>query len=158
MLSVQNIKQLLDTGKPVYWTLHDMWAFTGGCHHSGNCVNFQQSCGNCQEFMILPSENDLSHQRWKKKLDAFQAPNLHIITCSNWLKNRAISSSILKNHRIESIPNAIDTELFRPAEVNQILFRNFENPEKAIEELLSLQTQDLYGFTDKNESATPIEE
>ena len=45
-----------------------------------------------------------------------------------------------------------------PAEVNQILFRNFENPEKAIEELVSLQTQDLYGFTDKNESETSIED
>jgi hypothetical protein len=44
-----------------------------------------------------------------------------------------------------------------PAEVNQILFRNFENPEKAIEEMISLQTQDLYGFTDKNESDLPLE-
>jgi len=116
MLSIQNIRQLLDTGKPVYWTLHDMWAFTGGCHHSGNCMNFQQSCGNCQEFMKQPGENDLSHQRWTQKFNAFQAPNLHIITCSDWLKNRAASSSILKNQRIESIPNAINTELFKPAE------------------------------------------
>jgi glycosyltransferase involved in cell wall biosynthesis len=116
MLSIENIKQLLNTGKPIYWTLHDMWAFTGGCHHSGNCLNFQKACGNCEEFIKHPAENDLSHEIWKEKLSAFQRPNLHIITCSDWLKERAASSSILKNQPIQSIPNAIDTSFFKPAD------------------------------------------
>jgi glycosyltransferase involved in cell wall biosynthesis len=116
MLSIQNIKQLLNTGKPVYWTLHDMWAFTGGCHHSGNCMNFQSECGNCETFIKIPHVNDLSHQIWRDKMLAFQQHNLHIFTCSDWLKERAMKSSILKNQPIESIPNAIDTELFKPSE------------------------------------------
>jgi len=33
-----------------------------------------------------------------------------------------------------------------PAEVNQILFRNFNEPEKAIEELKTLDPKELYGF------------
>jgi len=33
-----------------------------------------------------------------------------------------------------------------PAEVNQILFRNFEKPENAVRELNELQPKDLYGF------------
>jgi hypothetical protein len=33
-----------------------------------------------------------------------------------------------------------------PAEVNQILFRNFKEPTRAIEELVSLEPRDLYGF------------
>jgi hypothetical protein len=33
-----------------------------------------------------------------------------------------------------------------PAEVNQILFRNFDTPEKAIRELETLNPKDLYGF------------
>jgi len=37
-----------------------------------------------------------------------------------------------------------------PAEVNQILFRNFESPEKSVEELVSLSRSDLYGFIDEN--------
>jgi hypothetical protein len=37
-----------------------------------------------------------------------------------------------------------------PAEINQILFRNFEDSDKAIEELTSLSPEDLYGFSDKN--------
>ena len=39
-----------------------------------------------------------------------------------------------------------------PAEVNQILFRNFGNPEKAVEELVSLTREDLYGFSEENGS------
>lgn len=33
-----------------------------------------------------------------------------------------------------------------PAEVNQILFRNFENPQTALDELVNLTPRDLYGF------------
>ncbi len=33
-----------------------------------------------------------------------------------------------------------------PAEVNQILFRNFDKAQEAIQELISLQPKDLYGF------------
>lgn len=36
-----------------------------------------------------------------------------------------------------------------PAEVNQILFRNFDNSENAIQELLNLNPKDLYGFEPK---------
>lgn len=44
-----------------------------------------------------------------------------------------------------------DTNLdgkWTPAEVNQILFRNFEDPEAGIKELIELATKDLYGFQD----------
>jgi hypothetical protein len=35
-----------------------------------------------------------------------------------------------------------------PAEVNQILFRNFEDPDAGVKELIELATKDLYGFQD----------
>ncbi len=44
-----------------------------------------------------------------------------------------------------------DTNLdgkWTPAEVNQILFRNFEDPEAGVRELIELATKDLYGFQD----------
>jgi ATP-dependent 26S proteasome regulatory subunit len=37
-----------------------------------------------------------------------------------------------------------------PAEVNQILFRNFSEPEKAIEELLCRNRDELYSFENEN--------
>jgi hypothetical protein len=41
-----------------------------------------------------------------------------------------------------------------PAEVNQILFRNFEKPRAAIQELIRLKREDLYGFSDENENGS----
>jgi hypothetical protein len=40
-----------------------------------------------------------------------------------------------------------------PAEVNQILFRHFEDPENAITELINLVPQDLYGFIETTQDA-----
>lgn len=109
-LSIENIAQLCNLGKPVVWTMHDMWAFTGGCHHSGTCENYQSKCGFCTEFVKKPGLNDLSHQLWEKKMKAFKQYNLFPITCSNWLRNRALKSSILKNRTIIALPNTLNTE------------------------------------------------
>lgn len=112
-LSVNDIASLTRLNKPVFWTLHDMWAFTGGCHHSGTCEHFQKSCGDCK-FLKNPNPNDLSHRLWEAKKNGFAEKNLHIITCSDWLRNRAKQSSILGGHSIKTIPNAIDTAFFSP--------------------------------------------
>ncbi|GGC06903.1 glycosyltransferase [Dyadobacter sediminis] len=110
-LSIHSLKKLLSLGKPIVWTLHDMWAFTGGCHHSGKCENYQLSCGNCK-FLRNPSSNDISYKDWllkKKTYTEFAA-----IGCSKWLTNRAKSSSLLANCYTASIPNPIDTATFCP--------------------------------------------
>ena len=112
-LSIDDITSLTRLNKPVFWTLHDMWAFTGGCHHSGSCDHFQQNCGNCK-FLKHPGSKDLSNRLWKHKKTGFAAKNLHIITCSDWLGNRARQSSILGDHDIKTIPNAINTDFFAP--------------------------------------------
>ncbi len=122
-LSIDSLNKLGKIGKPIVWTLHDMWAFTGGCHHSGECENYQNSCGNCIKFLKAPSENDLSNKIWQQKQDTFVNFNLTIVTCSNWLSERAKKSSLLKNIRIETIPNPIDTVVFAPTD-KQIAKKN----------------------------------
>ena len=38
-ISIENIAKIK---KPIVWTLHDMWAFSGGCHYtSDGCTQFQ---------------------------------------------------------------------------------------------------------------------
>ena len=111
-LSIRNLEQLLQTGKPIVWTLHDMWAFTGGCHYSGDCDRFIGQCGNCW-MLKNTDENDLSHSGWLQKLDMYKAAkNVVFVTCSKWLAGVAKTSSLLKDFRIEAIPNPIDTEIF----------------------------------------------
>ncbi len=111
-LSVGSLKKLFLLGKPVVWTFHDMWPFTGGCHHSGECENYRKECGNCK-FLRNPGVNDLSHRGWTAKAGAYTAVPFAAVTCSRWLEGRARSSSLLKNFRITTIPNPIDTEQFR---------------------------------------------
>jgi len=113
-LSVNNLGQLFETGKPIVWTLHDMWVFTGGCHYAGDCDHLTQECGNC--WMLKGANaNDLSHSGWLRKCEAYKAAkNIVFVTCSTWLANVAKTSSLLKDFRIEAIPNPIDTEIFSP--------------------------------------------
>lgn len=112
-LSIDSLQKLFKTNKLIVWTLHDMWAFTGGCHHSDDCKNYQKSCGNCVKFLKNPADDDLSNQIWKQKKVIFQNANLTIITCSEWLGNRARESSLFEGIRVVSIPNPIDTQVFK---------------------------------------------
>lgn len=111
-LSLKNIRQLASLGKPVVWTLHDMWAFTGGCHYSGACDHFRKGCGDCP-YLRRPSPQDLSRTILDRKRASFPE-NLHFVTCSEWLSEIARSSALLQGYPVEAIPNPIDTETFKP--------------------------------------------
>jgi SpoVK/Ycf46/Vps4 family AAA+-type ATPase len=71
---------------------------------------------------------------------------VHFKTCSRAILREMATAFYEQDVEIPNDP-ALDDK-WTPAEVNQILFRNFENPKQAIEELVSLSQQDLYGFTE----------
>lgn len=98
---------------PVVWTLHDTWAFTGGCHYVGECKGYLNECEVCP---LLGSKNskNLSHWNWRCKKSAYDRLNLTIVTPSFWLSRLASQSSLLRNVRIERIPNGIDLSLYKP--------------------------------------------
>ncbi len=112
-ISLGGLKKIIASGKPIVWTLHDMWAFTGGCHYSKNCENYQKQCGNCI-YLKSPSDKDLSFKIWKKKIHILKNANITFVCCSNWLKNKAKHSSLIKDFKIINIPNPIDTSIFYP--------------------------------------------
>ena len=71
--------------------------------------------------------------------------------------SRAVLQEMVTAFYDREVPLPEDESLegkWTPAEVNQILFRNFEEPEKAVQELVQLTRQDLYGFQE-NGSDTP---
>ncbi len=109
-LQIETIAKLQ---KPIVWTLHDMWAFTGGCHYDLECGKYQASCGNCP---ILKSDRDydLSRWIWQRKAKALQNVDLTIVTPSNWLAECARNSSLFANRRVEVIPYGLDTQQFKP--------------------------------------------
>ena len=110
MLSVRNIAALK---RPVVWTLHDSWAFTGGCHSPQGCTRYRQQCGACPELRSR-KEHDLSRQNWRLKANIWRDVEFTVITPSKWLAEAVRSSSLFSNKHIEVIPNSVDTTIFKP--------------------------------------------
>lgn len=110
-LSLTDLQKLFNLGKPLVWTMHDMWAFTGGCHYAGDCPNYKKKCGNCY-YLKKPHQTDLSYRLHTKKEKLYKNIPLVLVGCSEWMAEKARESSLFKDFRIESIPNPIDTDLF----------------------------------------------
>ncbi|MEH2173978.1 glycosyltransferase family 4 protein [Nostoc sp.] len=110
--------------RPLVWTLHDMWGFTGGCHVTGECDRYKISCGACPQ-LNSGNEWDLSRWVWQRKVKAWKNLNLTLVSPSCWLAECACSSSLFENLRIEVIPHGLDTQKYRP--INQHFARETLN-------------------------------
>ncbi|UCH65665.1 MAG: glycosyltransferase family 4 protein [Ignavibacterium sp.] len=112
-LSLNSLAKLSGLNKPIVWTLHDMWAFTGGCHYNLDCEKFIDRCNTCPALK-LKSENDFSAKIFHRKKDILNSLNITIVTCSSWLAEEAGKSSTLKGKNIIVINNPIHTKVFKP--------------------------------------------
>ncbi|MBW2049736.1 MAG: glycosyltransferase, partial [Deltaproteobacteria bacterium] len=110
--SLITLKRLFDLGKPVVWTLHDQWAFTGGCHYAAGCENYQTDCRACPQLAEDPFF--LPGAVLKDKLSLFGNVDLTIVTPSRWMGACARKSALFKAKRVEVIPNSLETDRFRP--------------------------------------------
>lgn len=112
VLSAVTLRRLLETGKPVIWTIHDQWAFTGGCHYSAGCCGYEHGCEKCPqlrgEMQQLPSAVVRERRR------QLAGCHLHVVGPSRWITNCARQSSILRGQPISHIPNGIEHDVFAP--------------------------------------------
>lgn len=115
---------LSEFNKPIVWTLHDCWAFTGHCTHYENigCYKWKTQCKKCPQLETYPASSwlDNSKTNFQLKKKYFTMPkNMHIITVSNWLK-KEVKQSFLSNYEIGTIYNGLDTQLFKPTENDEL--------------------------------------
>lgn len=103
---------------PVIWTLHDMWAFTGGCHYSAGCKRYQDKCGACPR-LASGWNRDLSRWSWSRKARALRSMNPVVVAPSRWLGSRANRSSLVGDQRIEVVPYGLDLGTFQPLDRQQ---------------------------------------
>lgn len=108
-----DLRELRKINKPIVWTLHDCWAFTGICHYFYDCERYTQGCGKCPH-LHSDNANDLSAKVWQQKKQIYQGLNMHIVTPSHWLANAARKSSLFSQFPVSVIPNPIDTDYFCP--------------------------------------------
>jgi glycosyltransferase involved in cell wall biosynthesis len=123
VLNLHWLRKFLDLGaffattqRPVVWTLHDMNAFTGGCHYDAGCGRFTDRCGRCPQLGSA-DEHDLSRAVWERKkamFDALPAGRLHIVALCEWMAREVRRSPLLGRFPVSVIPNGLDTEVFAP--------------------------------------------
>ncbi|NLX92349.1 MAG: glycosyltransferase [Clostridiales bacterium] len=121
-----NIKLLFEwlakMNKPVVWTLHDCWAFTGHCSHFDyvKCEKWKTGCKRCPQKKEYPASIciDASKANYKSKQELFTSIEKMIIaTPSEWLAGK-VRESFLKSYPVFAIPNGIDLSVFRPTKNN----------------------------------------
>ena len=109
------IRSLAKIGKPIVWTLHDSWPFTGGCHLPGDCKAYEQSCGSCP-MLGSTSARDLSHWILRHKASQWHDLDITVATVSSWLADCARRSTLFSGRRIESINPGLSLKAYAPVD------------------------------------------
>lgn len=111
-----SIEDLAKINKPVVWSLHDMWAFTGGCHYDQHCGRFIEGCGNCP-LLNSNHRNDLSHKVMRRKMVLFSSKrDVAIVGLSRWMLRMAGRSKAMVGVPKVNLPNPINISAFSPLE------------------------------------------
>ena len=106
MLSLRDIERLVGLGKPIVWTMHDMWPCTGVCHHAYECRGYLSQCAECP---LLPSGSTLASTTLRRKADLYDRSGIHFVAVSNWLAQCCHQSTLLRNHEVTVIGNPFPT-------------------------------------------------
>ena len=120
-LGMLGIKEISKIKKPIVWSLHDVWGFTGGCHYNESCINFYDSCGNCKVLGSNKS-SDLSQFVFNSKMKAYtKHGNITFVGLSKWITSLAMKSPLTFNG-VVNLPNPIDTNVYRQIPKNNNSF------------------------------------
>lgn len=112
MISIAEIAKIK---KPIVWTLHDMWAFSGGEHledlkHPGRYREGYKKSNRPAEYEKI----DLDRVIWDKKRRHWRDKDFTVVTPSNWLAECARDSVLFGDKRVKVIPNGIDLDVYKP--------------------------------------------
>lgn len=107
-------------GKPIIWTLHDCWTFTGHCSHYDyiGCEKWKTGCHHCPMTGEYPKSlwRDRSKRNYADKKKLFSGiDRLSVVTPSLWLK-RQVEQSFLGEYPVHTVNNGIDTAIFTPTD------------------------------------------
>lgn len=124
-------KFLKEYNKPIVWTLHDCWAFTGHCAHFSfeKCDKWKTECYSCPLKKEYPSsllmDNSKKNFIEKKKMIT-SLKNVNIVTPSHWLAG-VTKESFMGKFPVNVIYNGVDLKIFKPTESDFRKKYNLEN-------------------------------
>lgn len=119
-----NLLPRISALKPVIWTLHDMWAFTGHCAYAYDCDRWRTRCFDCPQLTRdrrkfvepRPVFVDRTSHVWERKRSIYQQSKLHIVAPSRWMADQARNSILRGAADIQCISYGIDLTTFRPTD------------------------------------------
>lgn len=124
--------------KPVIWTLHALWAVTGGCDHPRSCLRYLSECGLCPQLGRWPlGKEDNTSDQLHQKLHHLARLPLHVVAPSEWLAQIVKQSPIGRIWQVYHIPNAVDSRFVSALPTREphpftilIVNRNFADEQK----------------------------
>jgi glycosyltransferase involved in cell wall biosynthesis len=115
VVSLNDIEVYLKNHRSIVWTLHDMWAFTGGCHHAMACNQYQTGCLRCPQVRKI-FERKVQVAAQTKRAVYNSVNKIHFVSPSRWLAEKAIASSTFSDAKLHVVPNPINCEVFKPGD------------------------------------------
>jgi glycosyltransferase involved in cell wall biosynthesis len=103
-----SIRQIGNLQTPIVWTMHDMWAFTGGLTYEDDSDTAAWRSGYAGRSVW-----DLERWTYRRKARNWHRP-MHFVSPTRWLASLAQSSPLIGSWPVEVIPNPIDLDQFTP--------------------------------------------
>ena len=107
--------------KPLVWTLHDSWVVCGTEHYQDiihNDQRWRDGYLKCS-FPETSSGIDLDRWIWLWKKHCWKNLKVTFTAPSSWESSILTESALFKGVPCHTIPNCIDTDIFRPEDKNQ---------------------------------------
>ena len=155
-----SVEELSKIKAPIVWSLHDMWAFTGGCHYDEECGGYRKNCGRCK-VLGSDNENDLSRHVFHRKQKVYsQIENMTIVGLSKWLTECANKSTLFSDKNHVNLPNPIDTNIFKPLDKTKAKeLWNLPNDKKLVlYGAMSATSDPRKGFNELSEALNKLED
>ena len=111
-ISPSAITSLRRTKRPLFFTLHDQWWMTGGCHYSAGCTSFETNCDNCPQLRSDPGA--IVATAFEEKKSVYGDGEITVVAPSQWMADCARRSDIFRNADVHVVRNPIELDTFKP--------------------------------------------
>jgi len=110
VMNHQSVQLLLEAGRKVVWTLHDMNPFTGGCHHSHSCEQFTKDCSNCPQAKV-PFRGLVKVNLQRRTFERLY-PKFRVVSPAKWMSDQAVKSTVFRGQESVTIANPVGGSFF----------------------------------------------
>ncbi|MEB3266182.1 MAG: glycosyltransferase [Cyanobacteriota bacterium] len=111
VISIEAIGRLR---RPLVWTLHDSWAFSGAEHYPADLHDERYVAGYHRHNRPAGERGlDIDRLAWTRKRRHWRQP-ITIVCPSRWLADCARRSALMAGWPVQALPNPLPTEVYRP--------------------------------------------